>query len=271
MTKLTKNRLAGSIAFLTLGILALGFLTPGCGGDDNGAPGDGNKNGGSNAGMDPFPTDTAMGFISGKVRYTGKETKPAYHRIAGQAECEKHHDGKLIEAESKLAKDGGLPNVFIEVKELKWKFEPPKEAVTLDQVNCEYIPNVVGIMVGQDLVVTSSDGFKHNVRWEGKRNIPNPRNFSINKGEKRTLKGKDWKKTELTKFQCDIHSWMSCEVHVVTHPVFTVSDADGKFTLPIKLPDGEYEIAFRHAKRGTKTIKVTIAGKDPDPITVEFK
>ena len=269
MTRLWKNTLASSFAFLTVGVLALG-----CGGNENGKTGDGDQTkngGGKSAGLDAFPAGTATGFISGKVSYTGDDTKPSYHDVASQPECGEHHNnGLLVQAKFKLGKDGGLPNVFIEVKGLEWSFDPPKTPVKIDQVNCEYIPNVVGIMVGQDLEVTSSDGFSHNVKWVGKKNRPTKLNFTVNKGEKHKLKGQDWRKTELAKFECSIHSWMSCEFHVVKHTVFTVSDADGNFRLPVKLPDGEYEIEFRHAKRGNKTIKVTIAGKDPESVTVEF-
>ena len=47
--------------------------------------------------------------------------------------------------------------------------------------------------------------------------------------------------------KCDVHSWMSTYIGVLSHPYFVVTGSDGAFDLS-KLPAGTYTIEAWHEK-----------------------
>ena len=73
-------------------------------------------------------------------------------------------------------------------------------------------------------------------------------NHEQTKGTKIT---KTFKKSERAYLKCDIHSWMKTHMHVMKHPFFAVTGADGTFDLG-KLPPGEYEVAVWHENKKFK-------------------
>ena len=68
--------------------------------------------------------------------------------------------------------------------------------------------------------------------------------------------------------KCDVHPWMSAYVGVFTHPFFSVTGTDGKFTIS-GLDAGTYEITAWHEKLGTQTASVTVGATDTK--TQDFK
>ena len=68
--------------------------------------------------------------------------------------------------------------------------------------------------------------------------------------------------------KCDVHPWMSAYISVFTHPFFSVTKTDGKFTIS-GLDAGSYEITVWHEKLGTQTAAVTVSGSDTK--TQDFK
>ena len=57
---------------------------------------------------------------------------------------------------------------------------------------------------------------------------------------------------------------------MIDHPFFAVSDADGKFTLPKGLPDGDYTVTAWHEKYGAQEGKLTVKdGKGTVDFTVK--
>ncbi len=69
------------------------------------------------------------------------------------------------------------------------------------------------------------------------------------------------------KYQCDVHPWMFAWVSIFDHPYFSVSDADGKFTIK-NVPPGKYTVEAVHRKLGTQTVEVEV--KDNN-VTADFK
>ena len=68
--------------------------------------------------------------------------------------------------------------------------------------------------------------------------------------------------------KCDVHPWMSAYVGAFTHPFFSVTKADGKYTIP-DLEPGTYEITAWHERLGTQTASVTVAASGAK--TQDFK
>ena len=68
------------------------------------------------------------------------------------------------------------------------------------------------------------------------------------------------------KVTCNIHPWMNAWVGVFDHPYFAVTDADGKFQIPLA-PAGNYRlvvwqesIGYRGGSKGRNGIPITIKG-----------
>ncbi len=214
------------------------------------------------------------GSIKGKVEFEGTPPKPRNMPVAADAHCAKAHP-KGIDLQKVNVKDGGLADVFVQIKESTLpkdkKWEVPKgedgkpRPVQLDQKGCEYHPHVFGIMVGQPLKVTNSDSTNHNIHGFPKKNSQ----FNFSQAQKGMEKLVELTKAEDFPIKCDVHNWMNAHAFVMTHPFFCVSDAEGKFEIK-DVPPGTYDVEFWHETLGTKTVKgVKVeAGK---PATAEAK
>ena len=188
--------------------------------------------------------------VTGIVRFKG--TAPAIkpiEEIAGNAFCKQcYPDGKLpLHDEIVLGKNGAddtVQGVLVYVsKGLEGKdFDPPKTPVLLDQVGCMYVPHVVAVMAGQPLEIRNSDATLHNVMAAPRENAP----FNFGMPGKDDVVTKIFKAPEFKmNLHCFMHPWMSAYVHVLEHPFFAVTGADGTFTIQ-GLPPGEYELTVLH-------------------------
>jgi plastocyanin len=145
-------------------------------------------------------------------------------------------------------------------------FPVPKTPVTLDQKGCLYEPHVMGIMVGQTYRILNSDGVLHNIHTLPKVNP------SFNKGMPGTLKEATTvfaKPEDVFHIKCDVHPWMSAYIAVFTHPFFSATGTDGKFTIS-GLDPGTYEITAWHEKLGTQTASITVAANETKTQNFKF-
>jgi hypothetical protein len=199
------------------------------------------------------------GTVSGIVRFKGPKPQPKpIAEIAGNAFCKQcYKDGLPVHDEIVLGKNGDadtVANVLVYVsKGLEGKtFEPPKEAVVLDQVGCMYTPHVVAVMVGQPLEIRNSDATLHNVMSNPNHNPP----FNFGMPIKDQVVTKTFRQPDFKmNFRCFMHPWMSGYVHVLATPFFAVTGPDGSFTIK-GLPAGEYEVTVLQE---TSLIQPTLA------------
>jgi plastocyanin len=137
--------------------------------------------------------------------------------------------------------------------------------VVLDQKGCQYVPHVMGIMVGQPYRILNSDGILHNIHTLPKINP------SFNRGMPATVTEATTtfpKPEAMFQIKCDVHPWMSAYMGVYTHPFFSVTSTDGKYTISGLAP-GTYEITAWHEKLGTQTASITVGADDTQ--THDFK
>ncbi len=268
------------------GVILIALMcAAGCGGGDGDDGGDdgsaekGTPGGGEQQAADPnaFPAARATATIAGKILFDGdppaREAVPKETIAAAKDEfCELHHkDTPVWKEDLVVGEDKGIRNVLVYVKKFpqEWTHTTLTETVKIDQQNCTYIPHVVGAMVNQPVVITSSDDTAHNVHFMAKMNRIRKGNVTLAKGESMEVQ---LKRPEIGSayFKCDIHGWMKSYVNILDHPFFIVTSDDGSFELG-KLPPGEYEIEAWHETLGTQTASVTLADGETTAADFTFK
>jgi plastocyanin len=203
----------------------------------------------------------AASNISGTITFDGKV--PALKPLSMDADpdCAKMHSKPVPNEMLVLGSGNTMGNIMVWVSKglADGKTWPaPKTPAVLDQKGCVYMPHVMGVMVGQPYRILNSDGILHNVHALPK----------INRGFNRpmppTLKETTVsfdKPEHVFQIKCDVHPWMSAWVGVFTHPFFSVTDTDGKFTIA-GLDEGTYEVTAWHERLGTQTATVTVGASE---------
>jgi plastocyanin len=240
--------------------MCLGLWAAGCGGSsqDTTAP----------PAVVTNPVDPATaGGVKGTIRFEGTAPAPETINRSSDPYCEQQ--GAATTETVVVGSGSTLQNVFVYVKDGLGDraFPVPSTPVVLDQKGCRYVPHVLGIQVGQNLEILSSDNTLHNVHA-----IPE-QNREFNKAHQ--MAGIKHTHTFSTKevmvpFKCDVHRWMNAYVGVVDHPFHAVTAANGTFELK-GLPPGTYTIEAWHEKFGTQTQTVTVGEKQTSDVAFTFK
>ncbi len=211
----------------------------------------------------------AASSITGTITFDGKV--PTLRPLAMEADpaCAKKHSGPVPNEMLVLGSGNTMGNIMVWVSKglpAGKTFPVPKAPAVLDQKGCQYVPHVMGIMVGQTYRILNSDGILHNVHTLPKIN----RGF--NKPMPPTLKETTTtfdKEEAIFQIKCDVHPWMNAYVAVFTHPFFSVTGKDGKFTIS-GLDPGTYTITAWHEKLGTQTASVTVGANETKTQNVKF-
>ena len=211
----------------------------------------------------------AASTINGTVTFAGKA--PNLKPLAMEADpaCAKIHGGKPAPNEMLVLGSGNtMANILVWVSKgvpAGKTFPAPKTPVTLDQKGCTYVPHVMGIMVGQPYRILNSDGILHNIHTLPKINPSFNRAMPATLKETSTSFGKP---ENVFQIKCDVHPWMSAYIGVFTHPFYSVTATDGKFSIA-GLDPGTYEITAWHERLGTQTASITVGANETK--TQDFK
>jgi len=254
-------RLRTILPLWLIGLLAA-LVACGGGGDGGGSAGGGDGGGGDVTAVDP----ATAGSVSGSVMFTG--TAPEPERISMDAEptcASAYSDGPF--AETAVVNDNGtLANVFVYVKSglEGMTFPTPSEPVVLDQMNCHYVPHVVGLQVDQPLLIRNSDDVLHNIHPMPE----NSRGFNIGQPRQGMETERTFPAAEvMISTTCDVHGWMQSYIGVLDHPYFAVTGSDGSFELP-NLPPGEYTVEAWHETFGTQEMTITVG--ESESVSADF-
>jgi len=214
------------------------------------------------------PVDPATaGNVTGRITLVGTPPPNEPIKTKSDPNCK-----AALTTQSYVVGSGGtLANVFVYVKDGLGNrvFPVPTQSVVLGQKDCQYVPHVLGIQVGQPLDIVSSDATLHNIHG-GNRETSNQ---EFNEGQPIPgVKNQHIFSTKevLYPFTCDVHKWMSAYIGIVDHPFYAVTAMDGAFSLN-GLPPGTYTVEAVHEKLGRQTQTVTIGPKETKDIAFTFK
>lgn len=199
--------------------------------------------------------------IKGIVRYTGAPVEKKKLPVT----IDQYICGKDKEAEELvLSPTSGIRNAVVSLQNppsgAKW--EPNLPSVKMDQKQCAFVPRVVVAPVGGTVDFLNSDRLLHNVRGTGKENPP----FNRAQPHARTI-SVVFKKPELLRVECDLHSWMRGWVVVAEHPFYAVTNDQGEFILE-NVPPGKYTLQVWQESLGTVTQDVTVGDRGSTTVTV---
>lgn len=220
------------------------------------------------AGVCAIAATAGAGSITGTAVYEGKVPALKPLAVAAEPMCAKKHP--TVPNEMLVLGSGNtMANVVVRVVgglPAGKSYPAPTTPVTMDQVGCQYVPHVIGLMVGQPLKVLNSDGVLHNVHALPKVNKP----FNMAMPPTRKEATETFTKEEgMFVVKCDVHPWMQSYVGVFSHPFFAVTGADGKYTIK-DLPAGTYEVEAWHERLGTQKTKVTVGASDTQTAAFKF-
>lgn len=194
------------------------------------------------------------GAIKGKIVWDGDIPKPVAINVdKDQGHC--LSKGAINSEQWVIGKDKGIRWVLVWLipdpttgaktlpihPDLK---EPKDKSVSIDQPCCMFIPHVLALREGQDLLVKNSAPVAHNVNWTG-HPLYNPGgNVLVPPGKEYTIQGLKAQKLPLP-VNCNIHGWMKAYVGVFNHPYFVVTDENGAFEIK-NAPAGKHRLMIWH-------------------------
>ncbi len=201
------------------------------------------------------------GNVTGKVNFKGTAPKPTAIKMNADAKCVSMHKGQTVNSEQLVDNSNNtIQWAFIYVKSglpAGKKYPAPKTAAKIDQNGCMYSPHIQGVMTGQQIEITNSDGTLHNIHALPK----NSAQFNIAQPKQGMKTTKSFDKAEqMVKLKCEVHNWMASYIGVMDNPFFAVSDDKGNFEIK-DLPPGDYELVAWHEKLGEATAKVKVTDK----------
>ncbi|MEM7050644.1 MAG: carboxypeptidase regulatory-like domain-containing protein [Acidobacteriota bacterium] len=209
------------------------------------------------------PVEIAPTRLRGQALFTG-EARPSATEIGRiDPTC-----AALQEAASETIEDG-LERVFVYLADPPPSAvpgPPPREALTITAKRCQYEPAVVGLRVGQRVVLENGDPTLHQ-----------PVTAQPDGNELRLEQPFEGMRSELrfdrprlmAEVSCASHPWMKAHLGVLDHPWFAVTDAAGGFEIPAP-PTGDHTLIAWHPELGERRAAVTVTAGLATEVVLDF-
>jgi hypothetical protein len=205
--------------------------------------------------------------ITGKVTYTGTPPKPKLADMSKQPECIKLNPGGLLSEDVVTGPGNALQNVLVYISAGASDTSPvPATPASFDQQNCHYTTHVLPLRLGQDVSISNSDPFSHNIHPLAKIN----REWNRIQPPRTPPFKYSYENEEFIPVKCNIHAWMKAYFVVLRTSHFSVTGSDGVFQLS-GLPPGRYTVTAWHEVYGTKKQEVTLGGGETQTIDFVFR
>ena len=211
----------------------------------------------------------AGGEITGKALFQGTPPKLRVISMDQDPVCAAKHAEPVTVEDGKVNENSTLPNVFVYISAgvQNQTFPTPSTPVILDQHGCIYEPHVLGIMVGQELRILSSDATTHNIHPMPK--INREWNQSQPPGAPPLIK-RFTKPEVMIPVKCNQHPWMRAYIGVTANPFYAVTGDEGTFRIK-NVPPGDYTVTAWTATFGTQEQKVSVRAGQPAEVDFTFR
>jgi len=205
--------------------------------------------------------------FSGTITLTGKRPKPLNIDTSADPVC--YDINPYPTTEWVVGNEGKLANVFIYVKSETletYAFEQPTSPVIVEHKGCGYVPHVLGMRVGQPLMILNSDPTVHNTHAIPKSNVE--WNQSQPPGAPPLTKSFNQSEVFIP-LRDNQHPWEKAYVGVFDHPFFAISDEFGNYRIE-GLPPGQYVVIAWHERFGEKRVEITFVPREVRDISFNF-
>src|ERR1700758_549837 len=168
----------------------------------------------------PAHAGPAGATVSGKVTFTGSAPKLKPLDVSKEPPCVKMHESQPLYPETVVAGAGNsLRNVVVYVSSgAPSASSPATTAAIFDQQGCHYTTHVLAFRVGQEVKISNSDPFSHNIHPLAKIN----REWNKIQPPSTPPFAYAYENEEFIPVKCNIHPWMQGYFVVLRTPYFAV-------------------------------------------------
>ena len=202
--------------------------------------------------------------IEGKITYTGTPPKMKPIDMSKEPVCAKEHNPpEMIQT---VTTGSGNSLEYVVVKGGPGEAAPPSQSVRYDQKGCMYMPHVLAMEAGQQLMIYNNDPVAHNIH-------PMPKqNSEWNKSQPPGTPPIDtkWDKPEFIPVKCNIHPWMHGYFVVLKTPHYAITGQDGSFSLKGLAP-GTYTVTAWQEQYGFQSQDVTVGTGETKSANFSYK
>ncbi|MCZ6792425.1 MAG: carboxypeptidase regulatory-like domain-containing protein [Planctomycetota bacterium] len=188
-------------------------------------------------GAPPRTAGERAGVLVGRVVYRGPLPESTTMYLPEPGTVEAHTI--IVDPETR-----GLKNVAVWVEGVRPELPATRlEPAVVDQKNWTFLPHVLAVRAGQEVVFRNSDIANHNVHSTSRGhgfNLGTPTGAGVPHRFRR-LTG-----DEPVAIRCDIHHWMLAWIYVLGNDAFAVTDPAGNFRID-GLPAGKWRVRAHHA------------------------
>lgn len=141
--------------------------------------------------------------------------------------------------------------VFVQTLPSGGATSSPTRKATLDQIDKQFVPNLLVIPTGTEVQFPNRDQIHHHVY-----SLSRTKSFNVPLYKGEEVPSVSFDQAGVVDVGCNIHDWMSASILVVPSPYYTTTDETGGFTLS-GLPPGTYAIVSWHERSRTKVAETT--------------
>ncbi|HMP03041.1 MAG TPA: hypothetical protein PKD86_02195 [Gemmatales bacterium] len=208
---------------------------------------------GPGAGVVPIPSEGGWFTLVGQVVFAGDKVpeKKKLNVDKDQDHCLSQGD---LFAETWVVnpENKGIANCVVFLRPEKAKpFNvhdslklPAAKHVVLDQPTCYFSPRILVMRADQELLVKNPAPVAHNVVLTS---FNNNHNVQMPPNSERSFKVLP--ENNAINVTCGAHPWMKGSLWVFEHPYFAITDADGRFKIPL-VPGGQHNLMIWHEEVG---------------------
>jgi len=208
----------------------------------------------------PVSSLHGTGTVHGKILFDGP---PPPEKLVRNSPCCPGAPPEQRDETVTVNANGTLANCFVYLEGGPKADGAALGPAKIDQLFCQYVPHVVGVVVNQPLTIHSSDPTIHNVNIKP-ADAPAMNFYMQRAGDHSTA---TFHEPQFVKSVCDVHPWMNAWIGVFDNPYFAVTTSNGTFDIK-NVPPGDYTLVAWHERYGKLRQPITI--KDGSPVETSF-